>query len=159
MNGTKICGRQVAVDLALDKKTFAKTEVKGEGEEGRRDGKEAEEGKDADMLDDSTASENEEEREGDDGGEEESENGEGDEEEGEEGKNAEGANAVGEGRVKSKSAGASGGGSQRERAGDLECTVFVRNVPVDASEEVLRERFARFGAVKQCKLVLHSVTK
>ncbi|CAI5533669.1 unnamed protein product [Closterium sp. Naga37s-1] len=46
-----------------------------------------------------------------------------------------------------------------EKAEAPPATVFVRNLPVDASADRIRAAFERFGKVADCRVVLHPVTR
>ncbi|CAI5498373.1 unnamed protein product, partial [Closterium sp. Naga37s-1] len=48
---------------------------------------------------------------------------------------------------------------KEEKAEAPPATVFVRNLPVDASADRIRAAFERFGKVADCRVVLHPVTR
>ncbi|CAJ1456533.1 unnamed protein product [Effrenium voratum] len=154
LNGAKICGRTVAVDWAVDasvynslqreevpkprkEKRLPKKPVEDEKEE---DDEEADPDKELKRMKELLGDDIEE----DDEDEDQDEKNEDDEEEEEETTK----------KVKGKKKKTDAKAPKRKPGFDIEQgqTIFVRNVPFDASEDDLREVFRRFGKVRFVKL-------
>ena len=141
VNETAVLGRTVAVDLSLSKEEFARqAEAAGEAAE-EADEVEDEEAADG-LEEEDEEEEGEEEDDDDDEGEEEGEEAAGeDEEEDDEDEDEEAAAA------------SSTSGARSGAAIEAGCTLFVRDLPIETTEEQLRQRFVQFGPVRYASIV------
>ena len=141
LNETLLLGRTMAVDSALSKDEYSRKAGEAEAAEAEAAEEEAE-----------AAGEGEEGSE-DEGSEEEGEEEEGEEEEGEEDEGSED-----EGGAPS-AAGAGGSAAGGKPAIEQGCTLFVRALPIEATEVELKARFVQFGPVRYASIVRDQGTR
>ena len=139
LNETVLLGRTMAVDSALSKDEYSRKAGEAEAAE-------------AEAAEEAAEAEAEAASEGEEGSEEESEEEEDDEEEGEE--------EEGEEEGSEDEGGApSGSGAEGRPAIAPGCTLFVRALPIEASEAELKARFVEFGPVRYASIVRDPSTR
>ncbi|CAI8032101.1 Uncharacterized RNA-binding protein C4F6.14 [Geodia barretti] len=147
VNGVEVKGRPVAVDWVVPKTTY---EVSLQSLGTRKEEEEEVEGEEEEGVEEEREEDGNEGEEGEEGEEEGEGEGEEEEEEGEE-EDMEAGSEEGE---------EENDPSKKPFRPDVHkgTTIFVRNLPLDSSEEELKDLFTQFGRVRYARIVLDKTT-